>query len=823
MDLILNTSICSKGCEILSLNINISLKESNDVLNDILDSSETRGSSANNIFVYFYRYIGFSDERRYIEILKTLNKNLKGLGSKYVKFIDFIPVISNAEYTNKVVNVLKAQGRNIFNQGVEKLESSGLLNFTNYKDLNLIAKNALKKVIALYYSNETSINLNIAINFICKILLWCKDILNTLFIINNKIIPKIVYFGNIKKHEIYFLIFMSQCGCDILYINSESDCDFDSIDKYNKFTKKIEFSRKGFVDIDPVFKDGQIQSPVIKPKVEEVVDLKIEREPSLKSILNKNTLDPFKNTLKPLSERIEFVQRPSLIIPMHFYIYLGITGTEEEAIAGYKNELFNFNNRLKSTKNGYVSFFSSIPINNYTDINNKLAGIENDLLFNQNHTDILLKRFIDAKVLPKSTETLLNNAITNSFIKICRLYLQIETNNNLSKTKNFFTKLVIWINEYFPRLYKNLEFKETPKILFYGDIKFHEILLLIFFSFIGVDIIYINPNLEGNKPFSVFKDENDLFVMIALKHSCKIFDFPKSIIPIRKSTENYKVQEEVQNVIYEDENISLLRPWQFENKIVTPITLKSTYDEVKLLINEEAKFRPEFTFNNTNVSIPNFFVKIKGVHEDINEYWADMKTFLNSPNSRNVYFVNKLPFTRIDIGVNESYFSYLIENNKLNKNKLFSDRYYRFGYLKTPLQNLIINKINYLMNSKHIFVQENDFQFELKIIKTLLNLSPQVIKMLELFDFPSIVPKLIIYHNNKEMFSVYDAITIALLNSCGVDIVIFTPTNYNDIEPFIRDNLYDTYQLPRVNFNLNFNSNAVYSQPKKSFFKNFFR
>ncbi len=807
----------------MSLDINIYLKESNDILNDIFKSGEERGSSLNNIYVYFYRYIGFSDEKSYIEILKTLNKKLKGLGSKYIKFIDFIPVNSNTDYVNKSINVLKALDKNIFTQGIEKLDAAGLLNFTNYKDINLIAKRALKQVLYLYSSNEETININIAINFICKILLWCMDILNTTFIINNKVIPKIAYFGNIKKHEIYFLLLMSQCGCDVLFINSLSDCNFNLIDKDNKYSRKIEFINKSFIDLEPIFSEGQIFNSLKPDEVNTMIDVKIEKEPALKSLLSKNTADPFKNILKPLFSRIEFVAKPSLIIPVYFYLYLGIDATDEDSIAAYKNELFKFNNNLKTTDNGYVNFTSSIPINNYSNIYNKLQNIENNLAFDQNSMETLIKRFIDLNLLPNTAEPLLDNAIVNSYVKACRLYLNVEENNNLTKTKNFFIKLLIWIGEYFPKLYKNLNFKECPKILFYGNINLHEILFLIFFSSIGTDVIYINPNNEKPFEFSLFKDIHDLFVEIKFKNSINIFEFPKSILPIRKSTENYKVQKEVQSVIYDNSNILLLKPWQFEDKIVRQVTLKSTYDEVKLLINEEAKFRPEFSFDNENIYIPNFFVKVKGVHEDINEYWSDLKSFLNSSNSRNVYFVDKLPFTRVDIGINESNFSHLVDGNKINKSRLFKDRYYRFGYLKTALQNLIIDKINFLMNSSHIFTQENNPQYGLKIVKTLLNLSPQVIKMLELFDFPSLVPKLIIYHNNKDMFSIYDAITIALLNSCGIDIVIFTPTNYNDIEPFIKDSLFDSYQLPKVNFNLNFNSNAVYSQAKRSFFKNLFR
>ncbi|MCL2321296.1 MAG: YceG family protein [Oscillospiraceae bacterium] len=798
----------------------INLKESNDILNDIFKSSDERGDMPS---VYFYRYIGFSDEKSYIEILKDLNKKLEGLGSKYIRFIDLIPVNANPEYTNKVINILKTQGRDIFNQGIEKLDTANLLNFTNFRDINLIAKSALKQILSLYYTNETSLNLSIAVNFICKLLIWCKDILSKLFILNNKIIPKIVYFGNIKKHEIYFLLLMSQCGCDVLFMNSISDCDFDAIDKYGKYTKKIEFLKRGFIDLGPVFSNKEIPHEMPKPKIlESTKDLKIEKEPSLKAILIKDTTDLFKNLLKPLSSRIEFVQKPSLIIPVFFYVYLGVNELDDDSIGAYKNDLFKLDNDLKSTDNGYINF-SSIPLDSYSNLYSRVQNIESGLSYNENHMELLLKRFLDLRLLPETKEVLLNNAIINGFVKTCRLFLEIEENNNITKAKNFFIKLIIWINEYFPKLYKNLNFSANPKILFFGNIKLQELLFLVFSSSIGIDIIYVSPSNDLPKEFLLFKNKDDIFVEIKLKCKAMPFDFPRSIIPIRKSTENYKVQREVQNVIFDDSNISLLRPWQFENKIVRPITLKSTFEEVKVLINEEARFRPEFSYDATNIYIPNLFVKIRGIHNDINEYWSDLRVFLNSPNSRNLYFLEKFPFTMIDIGVNESYFSYLIDDHKINRNKLFRDNYYRFGYLKTALQNLIIDKIDYLMNSDHIFVQENNLQFQLKIIKTLLNLSPQVIKMLELFDFPFIVPKLVIYHKNKEMFSIYDAITIALLNSCGADIVIFTPTNYNDIEPFIKDSAYDTFQLPKVNFNLNFNSAAVYSQPKKSFFKNIFK
>lgn len=803
----------------MSVEASVILKESNDIFSDIFKNKRERENNLNNVNVYFYRFIGFNDEDEYIDMIKSLQVSLKKKDVNYMKFMHSIPINSDIEYIHEAVNILKNLDKNIFDRGIERLYTSGFLNFTNIKETDILTRKALKLVLSLYCSNEMTMNLNIAINFICKMLLWCREILHKLFLNSDEeYIPKIIYFGNIKKHEIYLLILLSQCGCDVLYINSASDCDFSIVDKNNQYTKKIEFFHKKYINLDLVLQDEPFLKETLK--IEEVNEVNIEKSSYLKVILNKNVVDPFKHILEPLASRTEYVQKPSLIIPVYFYRYLGIDGKDDDSIVSYKNLLYKIDTQFNSINNGYVRFMSFIPLNNYSKLNAKFDNIEDGLTFKESDINILLNRYIDLKVLPITDEPPLNNAIVDAFKKVLDLYLKSEKNNSLIKIKNFLSMMVIWINEYFPKLYKNLNFRECPKILFYGEIKLPEILFLIFFSSIGCDVLYMNPSEISNEEFSSIEKHEVFSVEIKLNDTISPFPFPTAHIPIRKSTENYKVQREVQNAIYDNDNISVFKPWQLENKIVRPITLKSTYDEVKLLLNEEAKFRPEFSFDKDNVYIPNFFVKIKGVYEDITDYWNDMRSFLNS---KNVYFINTLPFTKIDTSINENYYSYLIENNRINTQKLYEDRGYKYNYLKTSLQNLIIDKANYLINSNHIFKQENNFQFELKVLKVLLNLSPQIIKMLELFDFPSIVPKLIIFHNNKEMLSQEDAIIIAFLNSCGADIIIFTPTNYNDIEQFIKEKLYDIYQLPKVVFNLNFNMNAVYSQKKKSFFQNFFK
>src|SRR3712207_7091056 len=57
------------------------------------------------------------------------------------------------------------------------------------------------------------------------------------------------------------------------------------------------------------------------------------------------------------------------------------------------------------------------------------------------------------------------------------------------------------------------------------------------------------------------------------------------------------------SVIYSEKD-GLFKPWQFENYKTSPLTLRATYDELKLLWNEEARIRSGFKIENGTVYIP---------------------------------------------------------------------------------------------------------------------------------------------------------------------------------------------------------------------------
>ncbi|HAG42705.1 MAG TPA: hypothetical protein DCL31_04170 [Clostridium sp.] len=93
-------------------------------------------------------------------------------------------------------------------------------------------------------------------------------------------------------------------------------------------------------------------------------------------------------------------------------------------------------------------------------------------------------------------------------------------------------------------------------------------------------------------------------------------------------------------------------------------------------------------------------------------------------------------------------------------------------------------------------------EFKLEIIMTALNISDDILKLIETFDYTSYIPKVIIYDNTKNFLSEEDIITLAYLNIIGMDIAVFTPTNYKNIEILLKENVFKSHNLPSVRINL---------------------
>ena len=832
--------------------INTSILESQNLFKDIFVPVNKRqgfiGSKSPNIPIYFYRYIGTCENKElYYENLHKLNDDLISLQNSYLNFTSGIPMkilstsiaqipwdgllSTNSLKRNALINILKTEGLlpNIKNDF-----------FDDY------IGNGFDEILALYLANKPNVTETVIKNFAIKFLGWIGQFVPTLFqnsdynpkLEKNIINPKVLFYGDIKKHEIYFLIFLSKLGCDVIYINSESDMDFAKIDKKNIYSKLIVLPKTEPL-IPLKFKTNptytktkkedtdESQKTVIQNK-ESVIEnknppLDITFKDSINTIL-KSSMNIFDDLILPANKRIGFLGGSSPFIPVYFYRYIGIKQNEDD----YYNDLFKLDKNLSILEGLYLKFTDSIPIRTVPKLITSTLNIWQYVdPFDASLTTKLASLLIEHKVFPTNNHTL-NCSMANSFSYILDLYCKEEKNLNLSKVRNFSLKLLSWIYDFVPNLVKNFDFQTTssdeffnPKVIYYGDIKKHELLFLVFLSRLGCDVLYINSLCDKVLEITEY---SELFSKIfELPYKSDLKEFPKEELLIRQETIAVKASRELSNQLYTDGD-GFYKPWQFEEYKTHPDTLKTTFYELKTLWNEPSSLRTGFKVENSTVYMPNLFAKISGVHSDLTLYWKD---FFGLKSSENTLFIAEVPFTDVSYSKTDLYsLAFVLDNSGfVDKQKLLNHSCYKFSYLKTSLQHILLEKINYLMKTD-MLIRPIDKEFKLKILMTILNLDKNILQLIQQYDYPSKIPKLLIYDNNESIFSDEDSIVLCFLNLFGFDITILTPTGYNNIEEKIREKFYDTHRLEEVNFNLplpNFKDEKKYTKEKvKSFLSNIF-
>ncbi|WIF95277.1 YceG family protein [Caminicella sporogenes] len=821
--------------------INPILLESKNILEDILLPLHKRQGFIQNpipsIPLYFYRYIGIKEnEREYFNDLHNLDMKLSNLNNLYLKITNGLPIPINNEIVNKTIPMWN----NIKNFDIAKKDyiMTSLINLNTlpkFKDnlLNSSIIEAFKSVFNLYIIREQNINITKIKNFSLKLLTWINkytpNLFNNFEYSNSKteiFNPKLIFYGDIKRHEIYFLIFLSLLGCDVLYINSHSDGDFDLIDRKKTYSKVFRLPKTAPLK---KFPENSKKENVLSIKDNNIINtsnknLKITEELNFENIINtslKTSNNLFEDITTPLNKRSGFISHPIPIIPIYFYRYIGISEIEEE----YYNELFRLDKKLSQFEDLYIKFTDRIPAIANNELINKTNSIWKQFdNFDSSQIDVLVYLFKESGAFIKMKDNILYNSIIQNFKYILNFYIQNEKNINLTKIKNFSLKLLSWIYEYAPILLNNFNYSNkeintyNPKILYYGEIKSHEVYFLILMSKLGCDILYINSFSDSS--FPLIDKDNKHSKIIELPKKSALKEFPKSEILIRYETEAFKASREISNIIYSEQD-GLYKPWQFETYYIQPVTLKTTYDELKILWNEEARLRSGFKIENNTVYIPNLFAKISGVYKDIQTYWNE---FVNFKNSENTLFIPSIPFTNKLYSDSDLYFSKSLFNKdgSVDKNRLFESSLYKFSYLKTPLQNTIINKINDLFKLP-IFNKTIDFEFKQIILLTILNMDKRYLNLIQLFDYPFKIPKLIIYDNNENIFSLEDSIIIGFLYLMGFDILIFTPTGYNNIEQRLSEKYYDIHKLESIAFDLSLpDFNNLNKNKRKSFFADLF-
>lgn len=221
------------------------LKESNDIFQDILLPFSVRQNER-----FFYQIIGVPDnETEYYNNLYQLEYNLKQLNP--VSYYRYDLTIENGNMTNLIETIRNSfKFKDITQKDFVFAKCFDSCGVTSEISSNLVKnwRKAFCSISNKWYdetSKKKTITFDMLISFGVKMSSWLSKISNMVcHCINNMEIPKTIFYGCEKEHEIYFMELLFNLGFDVLYINTKEIQNLICKNKIDSISKKIEYEKK---------------------------------------------------------------------------------------------------------------------------------------------------------------------------------------------------------------------------------------------------------------------------------------------------------------------------------------------------------------------------------------------------------------------------------------------------------------------------------------------------------------------------------------------------------------------------------------------------
>ena len=440
----------------------------------------------------FYRVIGVEDSHNYNNILKTLNDRIEEYKDITLLFENSIPMLGEMELIQYIYNELNTMD-------ITNMQAQDIVLFDD-ENINRIFLESLDYIIPLSIKNENFFNEKIRNNFITKLIVWTYSFVKNINF-NSDFNPKCIYYGQISRHEIYFLIMLHLMDFDVVYINPLKEEFFEEID-----TDKLS-ELKMSMNIEPLetFKDRAAKGNTIDNV--ETITKQIERD------INE-TLFADTGIYKPWQYRSGYTKRILLdTILEDIYIYWNEpaklrTGFRVEnnvvsvpcffyKIDGQFINDFEFQRLVKfCTESKNTLFFNDGRISSMNEESDDMYSLMFCQLSDGTFDIEEVKKTSIYRFGKYSNEV--QNLILNKFNEI--IVKKDIFNINLDKEKILrFFALVLSMDEQIIRIIDNFDFTgNVPKLVVYlnNEDEICELMtmLLGYLNNIGIDIVIFNPS-----------------------------------------------------------------------------------------------------------------------------------------------------------------------------------------------------------------------------------------------------------------------------------------------------------------------------------------
>ncbi|MEK5103221.1 YceG family protein [Cytobacillus sp. FSL M8-0252] len=534
----------------------------------------------------------------------------------------------------------------------------------------------------------------------------------------------------------------------------------------------------------------------------------------VKNIRMAVTYEGYKEALKtPLNERPMYeVANRTLTYNQIFLRLLGVPLDED----AYYNELFDLANdpTIDISVIGEDYLDKSMNNEHFKSIQ-KVINIHRDQQLSINR----FVAFLDGEgLLLRSERPAIQRKIREALMETLQLFSNKEEGGlKHNDLRRILTDLIKWSHNHLGESLTNADLTvKLPKFIWYGPYKKTHAYFIYYLLSLGCDVIYISPS--GEDAFASFQLDwaNTPVHHFQNKNEAEPFPTEKRR---RKSTVAYRASKEIESILNQDGS-GIFKPWQLREYLPASLTLKTTYDELFLLVKEKAMIRPNFDVADKVVKIPHVFAKIQGVSRDRKEYWERLHTLEENDHS---YLIRSFPFSK---GVSSDYrYHYrnaLDQDGLVDPDKVMNAHFWTYKHLPNGLQQGIAYAIRKICEKSLLKKQANESEEDLKvyIFAQSMQLQGKMLQLIQRFDYSQDVPKLILFNNELNgLMSRHDAVLLLLMNQFGVDITVYNPAGHKDIENYIDERLYDVHWLEDVIFELEYKEPSFIKSALTKFFK----
>lgn len=344
--------------------------------------------------------------------------------------------------------------------------------------------------------------------------------------------------------------------------------------------------------------------------------------------------------------------------------------------------------------------------------------------------------------------------------------------------ENFISNQIVFSIEYLLKI--PFASDTAPKIIYYSshEIEERDFWFLVLCYLMGFDVIVLEPSGQS-RAFLMDADHLIHTIRMPRLHSNLSFAQRASqgqAINVVRTT-SATLQKQIGDSLYGETGV--YRPWSFRKGHLEHALIDGNLADLEYSWKSEARMREGFQAEGKNIRVPNFFIEIDGVDRDRSSYFKLVNTCIESKSTlfdrekgRTLLLPlkDKSEMVRLVFAMSPNgEFSY-------DKLKVMPDSILKSVSPETGKR--IVEKLNETMKSMDHRLSKEE---RIKVAGVILSMSAPLLRLLENYDFPFAVPKVVLFLEDEDKVDEDIEILLNFLSLYAFDIAVFSPAGYSGL------------------------------------------